>query len=446
MLVRLIVANFLSFHELTEFNMLPGDIRRLPHHVHTSGKLEVLKSAALYGANGAGKSNLIKALVALKGMVDAGEINRNLHRPFKPDPSCEKKESHFEIEILADGKSYLYGIETAFNYIKEEWLYETRPEGTDQLIFSRHTDSGGNTRIEVADKFKKRAEDRYRIGLYEKELLAGNKLLLRMLSEAKGPLSEAAKRIATWFNELEIIFPFSKTSEYLSDMIKDPKRKDFYKTALASFVTGITDFEIQSTPFDEFKGINNSEKRDTILASLDQGNDVILRAYSPSEEEVLVISEEGKPVVKSLMFNHKNAEAPFRLDEESDGTLRLFDYLPMLFDLMHSNKVYVVDEIERSIHPALMMELMKQLMQTAERKGQLIFTTHESNLLDQEVFRQDEIWFVEKNEKGATQLYPLSEFDIRNDLDISKGYLAGRFGAIPFLTALKNLKWDSDAA
>ena len=115
----------------------------------------------------------------------------------------------------------------------------------------------------------------------------------------------------------------------------------------------------------------------------------------------------------------------------------------MVFEILNPafNGVYLVDEIERSIHPHLLKEIIKKLVNSEEITGQLIFTTHESNLLGLDLFRQDEIWLTEKNELGATSFSPMSDYKIRNDLDIRKGYLKGRFGAIPMLGNLEDLNW-----
>ena len=135
----------------------------------------------------------------------------------------------------------------------------------------------------------------------------------------------------------------------------------------------------------------------------------------------------------------------FYLNEESDGTVRLLDYIPAFQDIVNHNKVYIVDEIERSIHPLLIKELIRKFSNDKDTQGQLIFSTHESNLLDQEIFRQDEIWFAEKDKNGCTDLYPLSEFKEHHTKDIRKGYLNGRYGGIPFLGNLQDLNWNKYA-
>lgn len=131
----------------------------------------------------------------------------------------------------------------------------------------------------------------------------------------------------------------------------------------------------------------------------------------------------------------------FDLGDESDGTIRLLDFVPALKDVISKRKVFIVDEIERSIHPLLIKKLVGKFSLDENSTGQLIFTTHESNLLDQELFRQDEIWFVEKDKAGSSDLYSLSEFKEHKSIDIQKGYLSGRYGSIPFMGNLEDLNW-----
>jgi AAA15 family ATPase/GTPase len=147
-------------------------------------------------------------------------------------------------------------------------------------------------------------------------------------------------------------------------------------------------------------------------------------------------------LIKSLItyhLNNKGQIVTFSSNEESDGTLRLLELLPILYYILSEQTIIIIDEIEHSIHPNLLKQLITKFSENKETKGQLIFTTHETHLLDQEIFRQDEIWMAEKNSNGATELYPMSDFNVRYDLDIRKGYLNGRFGGIPFLHNFKDL-------
>ncbi len=166
-------------------------------------------------------------------------------------------------------------------------------------------------------------------------------------------------------------------------------------------------------------------------------------------DEIVILKEEGEIVVKQLQLEHlgkNDISAQFDLDEESDGTIRLLDFIPAFRDITKKQKVYIIDEIERSIHPLLIKELVSKFSKDDQTNGQLIFTTHESNLLDQDIFRQDEIWFAEKDGTGSTDLYSLSDFKEHKTIDIRKGYLNGRYGSIPFLANLKDLNWHAHAA
>jgi AAA15 family ATPase/GTPase len=165
---------------------------------------------------------------------------------------------------------------------------------------------------------------------------------------------------------------------------------------------------------------------------------------------VILMGEEGKLIVRKTISVHKDNigdNVLFKLSEESDGTKRLLDFMPAFNNIIQQNFTYLIDEIDRSLHPSLLCMMIKKIMIDVTTKGQLIFTTHESNLLNLDIFRQDEIWFVEKDKKtGGTQMYSLSEFKPRYDLDIRKGYLKGRFGAIPFLANLQDLNWHKYGA
>ena len=169
--------------------------------------------------------------------------------------------------------------------------------------------------------------------------------------------------------------------------------------------------------------------------------------YLPVEEMVAIL-ENDKPVVKKLYTIHagdKGQEVKFELYEETEGTQRLLDFIPALYAVLFENSVVIIDEIDKSIHPHLSKSLVAKVMGDRRTNGQLIFTTHESNLLDLDIFRQDEIWFAEKDKTGETHLYSMSEFKPRYDLDVRKGYLNGRFGAIAFLGNLVDLKWEEYA-
>ena len=147
---------------------------------------------------------------------------------------------------------------------------------------------------------------------------------------------------------------------------------------------------------------------------------------------------------KTLVSIHQKidgTEVEMVMGSESDGTRRLIEYMPLFYAVTKQGGVYIVDEIERSMHPILIKDIIQKLSESNTAKGQLIFTTHESGLLDQNIFRPDEIWFAQKDSEQSTQLYPLSDYNIHKTANIENGYLIGRYGGIPFLSNLKDLHW-----
>ncbi len=198
---------------------------------------------------------------------------------------------------------------------------------------------------------------------------------------------------------------------------------------------------------DEFMDVGVDEKQKVIQTlGKDENHFVHLRTKDGS---VLISYENGEYVVKKLALQHSGVNGAlidFMLSEESDGTQRLLDYLPAISAITDFPITLIIDEIDQSVHVNLLKKLLQKVMDDDDTKGQLIFTTHESNLLDLDIFRQDEIWFAEKErETGATHFYSLSEFKPNYGSDIEKGYLNGRFGAIPFLGNLENLNWHQHA-
>ncbi len=202
---------------------------------------------------------------------------------------------------------------------------------------------------------------------------------------------------------------------------------------------------VESIDIEKYFGSEDMELKAEIIEKLEDGDDII---FESENDSVLITKEDDKIVVKKMLATHVNSEGqdiPFDLENESDGTKRLLDFIPAFDKILQLDVTFIIDEIDQSLHPALLKALVTKIMSDETTKGQLIFTTHESYLLDLDIFRQDEIWFVEKDKKtGSSQIYSLSDFKPRYDLDIRKGYLKGRFGAIPFLARLEDLKWQSE--
>jgi AAA15 family ATPase/GTPase len=445
MLIRFVVSNFLSFDKETEFNMLAGSFRTHKHHVYQQNNLNILKSAAIYGANGAGKSNLVKAIAFLQETVKNGKIDNTARlKKFKLNPENANLPTEFEIEFSTDDKIYSYGISINNDIIEKEWLYETGSETKNRMIFERTTEKNGKIKIEFDKIFLKSPKNKLLKELLEENILKPNELLLSKHEEIK---NNDIDNSFTWFIiNLAIVFPDINHFRYNSISGLPSVFKEFNNDLLKSFNTGISKLEIENVDFDDFFGKEEYLEKIFYIKEIEKKG----HAFLPKKiGNFYATKEKNKYVVKKVYSVHNNSEnnsVNFEIKEESEGTQRLIDYIFLFYGLKLLGRTIIIDEIDQSIHPVLLIELVKKIMEDENTNGQLIFTTHESNLMDLNILRQDEIWFSEKNESGSTQFYSLSDFKPRYDLDIRKGYLQGRFGAIPFIGDLKNLKFDENDA
>jgi len=449
MLVRFVVSNYLSFGEETEFNMLTSSVRRKKEHIYKFGNIELLKTAAIYGPNGAGKSNLIKAIQRLKDCVaNRDGINTNYWNTFRLNNSFNSRPTEFEIEFTASERMYAYGISIQSDKIIKEWLYRIENKN-EKLIFERKLEND-RTKIDFNPKMLVTGEDKLRIKLYEEELLPDYKTLLQMIFDSKLDLKEIDIVYKWIVNNLQFIRPNSEFKSQLPNFFNLSENAELFTNEfLKSFNTGIFNLKVETIDLDTYFGWDDREKAESIRKEFERNkNKTWIRLENDSNYSTAYIENE-KIVIKRLITIHKNELGEFfdfEIDEESDGTRRILDFILPFYAMIKYDFTVLIDEIDQSIHPHLLKKLVAKFVNDNNTKGQLIFTTHDSNLLDQNIFRQDEIWFTEKKNTGETTMYPLSDFKIRYDLDIEKGYLKGRFGAIPFMGNLEGLNWHEYAS
>lgn len=437
MLLRFTVSNFLSFAEEVEFNMFPSNLKIHKDHVYDLGNgVDVLKAAAVYGANGSGKSNFVNGLLLLKHFVFNKNLSfEKLQVNFKLDKEFLNKPTKLEIEFKFNSRYLIYGISFWNTWIEKEWLYESFPEKNKQiLVFEREKiNKDSKNKIKVNKKYTTSEKEKLRFEIYEEELLSTELFLGRI-----GERIEEGTITLDWFNSFlyRADFTEGKKTGLVRLIHNSTWWSEYFVELLNKLGTGISKIDISNLSFDT---IDNLELRKQIEQDLLlDGNQI---DFVSKNEEFLAINNKNIIELKKLaIFNQgKNKELiEFSFSEQSDGTKKILQLIPLLLAAELYEATVFIDEIERSLHPTMIKELLTYFM-SRPTKGQLIFTTHESHLLDLDIFRQDEIWFTEKNEEGATRMYPLSDFKPRYDLDIQKGYLAGRFGAIPFIGNLKDL-------
>ena len=449
MLIRFTIENVFSFGERKEFNMLPYPrLGTLKSHRYNIIDFEILKMASIYGANGAGKSNLVKAIHYLQKLVlNEGIPLRLRESQFKFFSKDSNKSQVFAIEFIQDNIPFYYGIEILNGLIQTEELYRSGlGKKKDELIFERKTNKKEKTTIQFLDDFENDEKSQLLKAILIEEFVKPNESVLKILSNRDNKYITDIKKVFTWFDDtLQIITPESKPRALAHRIDVDSEFKKYAEDLMCSFNIGISSLTSEKKDIREFFGEDNENELETLIKELEDSSKHMIGLSTRRGDELVIVKEEEKILVKTLKVGHvgkNNLSVLFDLEEESDGTIRLLDFVPAFRNVIASPKVFIIDEIERSIHPLLIKELVRKFSLDKGTKGQLIFTTHESNLLDQKIFRQDEIWFAEKDKNGSTDLYSLSEFKEHKTIDIRKGYLNGRYGSIPFLANLKDLNWN----
>jgi AAA15 family ATPase/GTPase len=450
MLIRFVIENLFSFGERKEFSTIPNKrLKTLDHHKYNYDDFNVLKIASLYGANGAGKSNLIKSLELFQKLIIREKIPFRLKdSKFKFNNSEDSQNQIFAIEFIQESKAFYYGIVLNENTIVTEELYLSGlGKKEDKLIYERKTDNRDMTSITFLEDFEKDEKSQILKSILLEEFVKPNEPVLKLLSNRDNKYLKNVKIAYKWFEDtLQIITPDSKPRALAHKIDIDKEFKNYAKDLMCSFNLGITELTSEKKDIKEFFGEDNEKELDGLIKDVEDSPQKMIGLRSSKGDELIIVKENDKIWVKTLKVGHtgkRDKSVLFSLDEESDGTVRLLDFVPAFKSVISNEKVFIIDEIERSIHPLLIKELVQKFSLDTNTKGQLIFSTHESNLLDQEIFRLDEIWFVEKNKDGSTDLYSLNDFKEHKTIDIQKGYLNGRYGSIPFLGNLHDLNWHN---
>ena len=447
MLLRLIAENIKSFKNATEFNMFTSSkSQNHDNHKIVCGHTSVLRMGAIYGANGAGKSNLIKLLHFLQTLVYMETLTKIafIDGPsFKLDFQYTNEPSELAIEFYNRNSVFYYHIKfLGQEIISEELLLSQKNK--DVELFKRN-----NTDITINPKLVgKGISEQFKDAL--KRLVRPDMLLLSFLGKYYPNESPIVSDAYQWFtNKLNLLLPEYKFSFVPHLLDTDPHFARLINNLLPELNTGINQIIVKKQLIDERDIKNNQWMQFTNeqllqLIKIAKEHPNIPQSLIFQNDIINIVCENGNIYAKSLIVVHKSidgSDTEFSIPNESDGTRRLIEYMPLLYDIIQSDRVYVVDEIERSLHPIMIKDIIRKISESENAKGQLIFTTHESCLLDQSIFRPDEIWFAQKDVEQATQLYPLSDFNIHKTANIENGYLDGRYGGIPFLSNLKDLNW-----
>lgn len=446
MLSEFRISNFLSFDEEQVFSMEAGKVRSNIKRVYTKDGFKLLKFMAVYGANASGKSNLVAAFDFAQSVI-VGEVPSSYANCYcRVNNKNIDKPSHFEFTIKIGDKKYIYGFHLLINsgIFTDEYLKQYKYGTTYKTIFFRDIK---NSQYEV-DTFFKDDTINERLKIYAEDVVSdGSILFLRLMNQNKdslytheSPLS-IYKKVYNWFKyKLSVNQPDRPVTGY-SYLINSDSVEQISKL-LSMFGTGVSKFAIADISLEKVsssipKGLMqeiidnlNKQKQRFDKKGLSEIPSVILRSSDDNTMFIIQLEHE-KIKCKTLEFKHEKTDAIFSLNEESDGTIRLLDLIEVLL-CKDTERVYIIDEINRRFHPLLTYKFVEEYLKLAiSRNIQLIVTTHESKLMDFNLLRKDEINFIDKSEDGKSTIFSLNTFNERFDKKICKSYLDGEYNAIP---------------
>lgn len=431
MLLRFVVENLFCFAGEALFSMVATKDDAHSNHKVKTGRVDALRISALYGANAHGKTRLIRAMALAKRFITEGfKPGQSIPvKPFLLDSHCRQKPSRFEFTFMVQGIEYTYGFVCDTKRFHEEWLF-SRPNKREVMLFERVTNVEEVSEFNIGRTLARgRMEDHNFLGFLIKGVRANELFLTHAVANNFAIL----KPVFNWFYDQLVILPTGGFPGYFPELIHEEEDfRGFIGRFLQIADTGIVGIKV--------------EKETKILDDIP--DDVPEHIRKLIEKDIFdgVPKKQLTSSRTEIVAGHNTSDGEvvdFPMREESSGTKRLLELLPILYQSGTEGKVYVLDELDRALHPSLSRLFLETFLNSGpDNKNQLVFTTHESNLLDLDLLRRDEIWFVEKDTDGKSHLYPLSSMKIRPDVNIKRGYLHGRFGAIPFIGNTAALGWN----
>ena len=412
MLVNFRCSNFRSIKDEVELSSISGNTQNHEERIKRVGDTGILKLILLFGANGSGKSNVFKAIRFSRDLIiNHPDAISSSVQPYTLDKSYVQKPSMFEYEILIDKRFFRYGFEAVLFEgckIVSEWFEEIMAEGEDRVIFTRDgnrcTCEGYDETDTVRDNTLYLRERINREHRSEKNKFTKN--------------TEEIKMVIDWFtNKLAVVKP-SDSLRWDFDF-DDPEKVRALGEVISKFDVGVGKIGFfEHMAGDEELQAEQNMRTSTAGTKTMRGKNSVFKRYEDGYTEV-------------LRFEHGNNDVDLRAYDESDGTNRLFDLAPILVN-DDKNVTYVVDELDRCLHPDVVYGFIEWFLKKKYKHDvQLITTTHQTMLMDQDIIRRDEIWFVEKDAEGSSTLFSGDDFSVRSDLKLEKAYREGRFGGKP---------------
>ena len=420
MIVQFTVGNFLSFNAKQLLNLEAKGISELKTNICTFKAEKILRSMVIYGANSSGKSNLIKAMERMREVVlssvrlnDSDELE---YSPFLLSIETDSLPTFFEIIFWKESIRYRYGFEYNLRQIENEWLFAGKSEKSEKTLFIRTIEG-----IAVDAKYKEG------VGIESKT--NNNRLFVSLVAQLGGPIS---KQILEFFKNYNVLSGLDH-NDY----------KGFTTRMLHKNLNGCEEslelYQKLKLGFQDIKAIESDFNLSEIPENLTDELRIKLVKDLTGKRNISLKTVHNKydkkgDIVDFVLFD--------KLKNESEGTNKIIDLSGPIFDTLKFGKALIIDELDAKLHPLITMRIVELFNSPISntKNAQLIFATHDTNLLGEELFRRDQIWFTEKDEREQTELYSLYDFNlpdgskVRNDSNLEKNYIRGRYGAIPFIT------------
>jgi AAA15 family ATPase/GTPase len=425
MIIEFKVENFLSFKDLTTLSMVTARSFKEHKDTHTiviDSKLILLKSAVIYGNNASGKSNLLQAMDFMKEIIlnsfrDALLENSDRKLPlekFALSSKSEQESSFFELSFFNNGTKYRYGFEIDYDKVVAEWLYHTTSK--EVYLFKRDLQN-----IEIN-------KSAFKEGLGKEDDVKENVLFISVLATLG---KETSSSIVEWFKKFNIINGIHDRGHkrFTIDKLKSDKIflhwvLHFIKYLEISNLT-TTEEDVNEIDIETLREKENDEDLINLLTSIHK-----IKSRQTKRDQLITYHrkyDENNVLIDTISFNFDK--------QESEGTKKLLYLLGPWYDTLKNGKVLIIDELDSRLHSHLTLRLIDFFHKSNLNQAQLICAVHDISLLNKETFRRDQIWFVEKNQFGASELISLADFKtdtVRNKSAFDKNYLEGKYGAVPY--------------
>lgn len=440
MLIKIYLENFKSFENSTEFSMIASSkISSHSDHCFQIQNTKLLSRAVVFGANASGKTNLVDFFRFFISVLDSGLPAWSAGYFCRNKEENRKKDTTVEIQFSVNDRFYACGFSAVLSErrITGEWLYELFESGSSSCIYSRDV----SAEPQITTGLKLQDPEKQRFSTYTEDFSAArSSLFLTEMNRNKKFSDDSVFRVFVdvfcWLRDhIHVYMPGSEISSFQYYCSADSLA--LLNRIIRTFDTGITDISTEELSVSEFSKMLPASVYSMVMTDLQS------RLEKSVVSPVRFSMRSGKcffnieavagsdPKITTIRLKHGSSFFDFGFEDESEGTRRLFDLTDLLLTDT-DDSVFIVDELDRSMHPKLTMRFLEIFSEIHRGKRiQLIFTSHESSLLDLKFFRRDEICFAERNADNRSSLYSLDRFREYYDAELSKEYLEGRFGAVP---------------